>query len=304
MNALVTGASGFVGQHLVRFLWDQGIKAFTLGKKPVSGAGHFDLECTDNIEQFCSIYREISPDYVFHLAGTCNTKSIKEFYNINVVYSATLLEALIREGSPNTRVLIVGSAAEYGLVDSHNFPVQETHFPRPNNHYGISKLSQTLYCSAFADLHKIPMVIVRPFTILGPGMPPHLAVGSFVKQINDIKEKNGIGYVRTGSLNTCRDFISVNDFIKICWCLINKKDAFGKIVNVCSGKAVSIKNILEFAIHQSGLKIEIRKQKDLFRKIDFPIYFGDNSRMLSLLGGFSFTPWKESILEMLKIGEK
>src|SRR5207248_561315 len=106
------------------------------------------------------------------------------YYLVNTVYAARLLHAMELAGCALVPTLLIGSAAEYGAVNEDDVPITETMPARPIDHYGISKLAQTLIGQAAARDGR-SIVVARTFNAIGPGMPEHLSVQSFVKQIAD-----------------------------------------------------------------------------------------------------------------------
>jgi len=144
------------------------------------------------------------------------------------------------------------------------------------------------------------VTVARPFTILGPGMPQHLAVGSFVNQLLGIRRGDMPPVLRAGNLSTCRDFLDVGDAVDLLWRLIRCDEAAGQVVNVCSGCPVAIREIVDYAIGLIDIQVEIRESADRFRRLDMPVHYGDNSRLFALLGTTTFVPWQESVAAMIR----
>ena len=128
-------------------------------------------------------------------------------------------------------------------------------------------------------------------------MPTHLALGSFIKQIELMSHK---GSLNTGNLNTKRDFIDVHDVVSLMWKLINNSNAYGEIVNICSSKATSILEILNYVIKLSGKDITISSEEVRMRKNDMLIHFGDNAKLLKIVGDFQFSSWKNTINKIME----
>ena len=138
--------------------------------------------------------------------------------------------------------MMIGSAAEYGLVSVDQLPITENLTPKPYNLHGISKFAQTQIALSWYK-PKRSLVVVRPFTIIGPGMPNYLAIGSFLQQIQSISDR---GTLKTGNLNTARDFINVFDAAHLIWELINNENSYGEIINLCRGTSVPIIDIIKY----------------------------------------------------------
>ena len=109
------------------------------------------------------------------------------------------------------------------------------------------------------------------------------------------------GVLKTGNLNTKRDFIDVNDVINLMWKLINNKSAYGEVVNICTGVAVSISDILNSLVKLSGKEIAIVSEEKRMRSHDLLVHFGDNKKLNQIVGDYKFTSIKSTIKNISKI---
>ena len=91
----------------------------------------------------------------------------------------------------------------------------------------------------------------------------------------------------------------MDDVCSIFWGLINCNEANGEIINICSGKAKKVKEILNFLIVHSNKNIRIRTDKRLMRKKDIPIHVGDNTKLRTFLKDFEFTPWSTTLSKLI-----
>ena len=301
MRILITGAGGFLGSHLISFLknnLETNFEIFNLGKNKVNNSDLLFLDDIKNQDQINKYLSDIRPHYLFHLAGAANSSiDLNECKLVNVDYAKFLLRAIeINNIQHQTRVLVTGTSAEYGRVSYSELPISENYQPNPETIYGKTKYEQTLHA---LNWHKPDrnLVIVRPFNIIGLKMPIHLALGSFINQIESLPDK---GDLKTGNLNTKRDFIDVDDVINLMWNLINNKHANGEIINICSGKAVAVGDILELVIKLSGKEISIVSEEERIRKNDSLIHFGDNTKLLKIVGDYNFTSWKNTINKIME----
>jgi GDP-4-dehydro-6-deoxy-D-mannose reductase len=300
MNVIITGASGFVGQHLIQFLKSLDCNVNTIGRKGIASVKHYTIAEKFCLEDIRNIINKVKPDFIFHLAGCVKNDSLSEQYKINVDYATYILEAVNLESlEQHTKILFVGSAAEYGYVHEEDLPIKESLCAKPLNHYGISKLTQTQMAMSWFNKDR-KIIVVRPFTIIGKNMPTYLAIGSFIDQINKIVINGGKGTLHTGTLEVCRDFLSINDVVKIFWKLINNKKAYGRIINVCEGKSTSIYDIVNYCIQQSGCDIELVSTEERIRLNDMKDHFGDNQLLKQLIGDVKLTPWKDTVNTMLE----
>lgn len=300
MNVIITGAGGFLGTHLINFLKknsEADLKIYSLGKTHNENCENLYLDDIKNKELISKFISYIRPDYLFHLAGTSN---ISDDFNqnklVNSDFSKFLLEAIDRNNlQDQTKILITGTAAEYGKVPPSELPISENYIPKPISIYGKTKYTQTLHAMKWQKSSK-KLVVVRPFNIIGSNMPKHLALGSFIHQIESISTK---GTLKTGNINTKRDFIDVYDVIYLMWKLINNKNAYGEVVNICSGRGVYISDILNMLIRLSDKDITIVNEQARIKKDDMPIHFGDNTKLLQMIGKYKFIALEKTIKTIL-----
>lgn len=253
MRALVTGANGFIGAHVLAALPRYGISATTLGRRPAPGAtdNRILVEPIDTAT-LTAVLRQVSPDIVLHLAGTTDTSDLAAIYQVNTVYAAMLLEAVARV-VPHSRVVLLGSAAEYGPVDEKMLPLHEAMPCRPDGAYGISKLGQSL-CGLAAAAAGGDIVVARLYNAIGAGMPTHLALGSFARQIVAMGPAGGT--LRTGDLGVERDFVAATDVADIIIALAIRSDVPG-VVDICSGVPTRLRDFVEALIGASEREVAL-----------------------------------------------
>lgn len=296
MRALITGASGFCGRHLIPYLESQGVEIHTLGTKPASER-HYYLTDTGDVSAVAATIKTVEPNYIFHLAGVASCEDPTLFYRVNAVYAATLLHALSLTGFEDCPVLLVGTSAEYGLVNAETLPIREDAPTHPYSHYGISKLSQTQMGLALSKQGR-PLVMVRPFNIIGFGMPEYLSIQSFVKQISKIDRGQQPPVLKVGNLSSSRDFIDIQEVVKIYWHLIQTPLAYGEIINVCSGQGTVIEDLLQKLVELSTIDVNIQTDPTRFKPVDVPVHYGSVEKLQRLLG---YTPQTnlESVLKSI-----
>lgn len=299
MKALVTGAGGFCGRHLSPYLETHGVEVHALSSRAGTSIRHHWVPDTTDVAALTEVVGSVRPDFVFHLAGVSHSADPSLFYRINVEYGVAVLFALERAGLPDRPVLLAGSSAEYGMVSERQLPIREDLPPFPYNHYGISKLAQTLE-GLSASRKNRPIVIVRPFNIVGAGMPEHLVVQSFSRQITDIMKGQIPPVIEVGNLGSVRDFIDVKDVVRIYWKLIQTPSSYGEVVNVCSGKGISIHDMLRKLIERSGMTIEVRAVPSRFKAIDVPLHYGSREKLERILGNMPVTGLDEMLRSVLE----
>jgi GDP-4-dehydro-6-deoxy-D-mannose reductase len=255
-SAVVTGGQGFIGRHLVQALRRRGIDVRTLGRRPSADATdstHITLnEAAWDSTALDRILEEAAPECVFHLAGkTRGTPAELTRANVDVTHS--LLRAL-RRTALRPRLVVAGSAAEYGSAIRDDDAIRETAVCAPMSAYGISKQAQTHAALAHADLTGTSVLVARIFNPLGENMPTHFAIGDFANQISSAPRCGGT--LRVGNIDVRRDMIDVQHVATLLCELAENREASG-IVNLCSGQATLLRHVVEMLIEVCGRKIDI-----------------------------------------------
>ena len=290
-KALLTGGSGFIGSHLIAKLKNENCDIVCMGRTAVDSCDNYIINDFANIDETRDIVNTVQPDYLFHLAGSV-CLDFQNSFRVNTIFGHNILKSISLLGlETKIKILFVGSAAEYGIVSQSDMPVTESTPTYPYSNHGISKLASTLSAISWSG-DKKHLSVVRPFTVIGDGVPEYLAVGNFINQITN-------GYdgmtLKTGDLSTARDFVDVEDVVEIFWKLINNKKSYGQVFNICSGRPVMISEILEYIIDKVKIDINIQTSSDLIREIDMPVHYGSNKKLIELIGPMKFISWKESI---------
>jgi len=293
MKAIITGASGFLGTHLANRLLSENIELYSLGNNQTHRFHHYPVGNRVDKRMIDACISEVRPDFIFHLAGTTKQESLMYSFTVNRFFALKILQSLEDHSlDTKTTIVLIGSAAEYGLVNEDDLPIRESKISNPIDLYGHSKVAQSKISLSWSN-EKRKLIILRPFNIIGPNMPIHLALGNFVNQINSFGPDGG--QLKTGNLNTSRDFIDVRDATEIIWRLSKNRNAYGEVVNLCTGKSTLLSKLLAKLIENSGKSVMIQTKKNLERKNDMTDHYGDNDKLISLLNGYRFKEWEESI---------
>ncbi len=239
---------------------------------------------------------EVRPDYVFHLAGAVHTKDWEVLYRGNVEATINLLDALAYAGG-DARVVIAGSAAEYGLVAPHDLPLTEDRSPNPVSAYGTSKAWQTVVARYYAN-QGMNVVVGRVFNVVGKGMSEALSVATFASQIRRVKDGQAPARLLVGNLDSKRDFVDVTD---VCHALIGlaQKGRKGEIYNICSGSSVSIKQMLALMIKEVGIAVDVVTDPVKVKSKDIPDIYGSNAKIGSEIGWSAKVALEESLSKLL-----
>lgn len=299
MRALVTGAGGFVGGHLCRALGELGHDVHGTDRAGEPSPRHHPLADITAVRAVAKVVRAAAPDVVFHLAGLAQADEPAELYRVNVGFAATLLAALEGEGLADRPVVVLGSGAEYGLVDAERLPIAEDCPTRPYGHYGTSKLAQTEVALAAARLGR-PVVVARPFNLLGPGMPGHLVLQAVVTQLARVKRGEQPPVLSLGNLEAVRDFLDVRDAVHCFVALAGNPAARGEVVNVCSGRGTRIADLVARTVALAGLDVTIRQEPGRMKAIDVPVHYGSTAKLARLAGDAPALDLDASIVRILE----
>ncbi len=209
----------------------------------------------------CELLTEIQPRQIYHFAGTY-TNILEHDIQVNVVTTHHLLENMRILGLP-CRILLIGSAAEYGLVAENENPVSETQAIRPTSMYGLSKVFQTYLMEFYHRVHRIDAVMVRTFNLLDSNLSTKLLIGKIYEQIKLFKE-NKIEKIVLGSLDSERDYICTQEAVEW-YAKIMENGASGEIYNIGAGKGMIVEDIVVQILEEHGLNlnhVEIRPFSD------------------------------------------
>jgi GDP-4-dehydro-6-deoxy-D-mannose reductase len=236
---------------------------------------------------------------LFHLAGLINSSNLDDLYASNVASTQYLLEAILTH-APACRVVVPGSAAEYGRVPQEELPISEKRIPTPLVPYGLAKVWQTTTTSYFASRGVIA-VVGRLFNLVGTGTPTRLSVGAFAEQLRRIRDGEEEPLLVVGDLTPRRDFIDVADAAAALIALAATPEAAG-IYNVCSGHSVSMAEVLEILVDESGLDVKVAVDDARLRhRAEIPDSVGDPARLHAATGWRPLIPLRESLAGMLVV---
>lgn len=242
-RALVTGGTGFLGSELGRELVAHGADVTAVGRS--SG------DVTDP-RAVRRLVAEARPTHVYHLAGARDGE-LDELLRVNAWGTVNVLEAVAAE-APRARVLVVGSAAEYG--ETSREPVAEDHPLRPVTDYGVAKAAQELAAVAVEARRGLHLMRVRLFNVLGPGEPTSFVASAIAGQIAAIQAGAEHPPLRTGDLSTRRDFVDVRDVARALRLAATSGET-GAVYNICSGVATPIRRLVDELLAVAGVDIAV-----------------------------------------------
>jgi GDP-4-dehydro-6-deoxy-D-mannose reductase len=310
MKVLVTGVTGFAGSHLVDYmltLKDVEIFGILRWRSRTENIEHFRdkitlLECDlRDASSTRDVIEAVRPDRIFHLAAqsfvptswTAPTESLVT----NIIGQLNIFEA-VKKTSLKPRIQLACSSEEYGLVHEDELPIRETNPLRPLSPYAVSKVGQDMLGYQFFKSYGLHIVRTRGFNHEGPRRGPVFVASDFAKQIADIEKGRQAPVLRVGNLEARRDFTDVRDMVRGYWLSLEKCEP-GEVYNICSNRAWVIRDMLDYLLKQSKVKIKIEVDTTRLRPSDVPVLLGDYGKFEKATGWKPTIPFERTLDDML-----
>lgn len=305
MNIFITGATGFVGYYLRKFLQSPGHIVWgsaypdTPDDSSEAQLFYLDIRSSDDVRRRV---QEIKPDWVFHLAAVSNVRHSwsmrKETLETNIIGTLNLLEG-IREFSPDARILYVSSSDIYGKGTHAGEPLTEKEEVLSMNPYAYTKWTAELLCQFYTRVEKMDIVIARPFPHTGPGQSADFVCSDWAYQIAQIEKGRIDPVMKVGNISVERDYTDVRDVVCAYGGLIEKGKP-GEVYNVCSGRSYSLQSVLELLLSFTQRDITVRVDSQKLRKADIVRLVGDNKKIKEALSWEPHIPLERSLKELLE----
>jgi GDP-4-dehydro-6-deoxy-D-mannose reductase len=281
---LVTGAAGFVGSHLLDLIRPLGlaIEGWRRPDTPVpfgtdlSGVAWQDVELLDRAAVRAAVSR-LRPKTIVHLAGVAHVgqswQAAATTLQVNAIGTHHVLEA-DRVLGLAARILIPGSATVYRESDGI---LSESSPLAPQSPYAVSKLAQEeLGIRAAREGQHV--VVTRSFNHIGPRQAPSFAAASFARQVALAETGRARPVLRVGNLAPRRDLMDVRDTVRAYVALLDRGTP-ATVYNVCAGRALVIREIVEGLCRRAQVKVEIEIDPALHRPHDASLVLGDAGRL-------------------------
>jgi GDP-4-dehydro-6-deoxy-D-mannose reductase len=292
VRALVTGAGGFVGVHLVRHLEQEGDDVVELERRNDG----IDIADADTLTEAVVAAK---PEAVYHLAGAADVggswAAPRETFLANALGTLNVLEASREAGAE--RVLAVTSADVYGRVTSDELPLGEDRPLRPVSPYAASKVAADALAQQAWLGHRLPVIRVRAFNHLGPGQSDRFVAPSLAARIAR-NERDGGDEVPIGNMTPRRDVTDVRDVVRA-YRLLMEAGEPGAVYNVCRGTAVSVQQIAQALLAMATRPMRLVSDPALQRPVDIPVLVGDNTALRAATGWEPTIPLDQTLSDVL-----
>jgi len=296
---LVTGATGFAGGHLLARLLQAGGRVAAWGRDhaglPASNGGTV-WRAVDLLDRIAvrEALDATRPSVIYHCAGFADVhdawRAPAGALRVNALGTHHLLEAVRESGLP-CRVLVTGSAMVYKPSTE---PLTEDAAIGAAGPYAVSKLAQEMTAAASG----LPVVLVRPFNHAGPGQSTAYATSAFAQQVAEIEAGRRDPVVHVGNLDARRDITDVRDTVRA-YELLADRGHTNQPYNVCSGRARTMRELLEILLSQSRVHVRIEVDRTRLRPSDNPVILGSHDRLTRDTGWTPEIPIERTLADLL-----
>lgn len=279
MKTLITGANGFLASKLIDYLVGRNNNIILSDITGIASTNWYTCDFCD-FESVYLLLEKIQPAEIYHLVGSF-TNDYDIDYKINVVTTKNIFDSC-SQLKIKPKILIVGSAAEYGIVSENENPVKEDHQLSPVSIYGLTKTYQAMLMKYYYNVFGINVLMARPFNIYGKGISNKLVVGKVYEQIDKIKNGEAKKIV-LGNLEHKRDFISVDEVAEDLFYLMQNGKA-GEIYNIGKGASIKVSSLVEKILLENGFDMSFVEQNkfEKLNMLDIKDMYADTKKLLNL----------------------
>ena len=277
-KVFITGITGLTGLYLSKYFTSKGYAVYGLSNATRSESKEstiFKCDLADT-EKLMLIIQTVQPEIIIHLAAISfvGHKKTSDFYDVNVIGTQNLLEAIKLYGAKNLKKIILASSATiYGNQKTSN--LSEKLIPNPVNHYGISKLAMEHVAKTYFNV--LPIIVVRPFNYTAPEQNINFVIPkiahSFINRSNNLE---------LGNIDVLREYNSIH-FICDCYYKLAISTVKSEIVNLCTGKTYSLKKVIQVFSKLTNYKPTITINAAFIRKNEINKLCGNPKKLNSLI---------------------
>jgi GDP-mannose 4,6-dehydratase len=299
MNILITGATGFVGSHMVDYILkyaiqpDQKVYCTKRWMEDTKNLDHVDHDAFEYIDcdllDGMSVNRavEISkPKKVFHFAAQSfpevSFKIPVVTLQTNIIGTTHLLES-IKESDYNPTIVSVSSSEVYGNPNKDEIPITEENPIRPANPYSISKVGHDLMSQYYHKAYDMKIITTRMFSHEGARRGKQFALSSFAYQIVQNEKGIGDGFVRHGNLDSVRTYNHIEDAIQAYW-LCSNSDKYGEVYNIGGDYTCTVGEALDMLMSKSNTKVEKKLDPERVRPTDITLQIPSSDKFRNEYG--------------------
>ncbi len=287
-RVLVTGGGGFIGSHLVEELMRLGAEVTAFVRYTSRGSAGFLEPLADKINivagdltEFDGVFQAMKDqEYIFHLAALIGIpfsfEPPREVAQVNIMGPLNVLSGA-RITRPR-RVILTSTSEVYGTAQY--IPIDEKHPFHAQSPYAASKIASDMLGESFYHSYEIPISTVRPFNTFGPRQSPRAVIPTLITQMLTGEK------ILLGATSPTRDFTYIKDTVRGFIRAAESETSVGEVVNLGTGKEISIGDLAMKIASLIGKEIEIQSDEQRFRPGSSEVMrlCGDIEKAKSLIG--------------------
>lgn len=274
-RVLITGGTGFTGVPLTARLRRDGYEVVALSHE-TGAAGTLTVDIRD-FEAMTRTLARVRPDAIVHLAAIAapSESRVGEIYSNNVVGTANLFAALAA-AQLEPRIVVLASSGQVYAASGSDVALSEDKAVEAASHYAVSKLAAEQIAALYS--RRFPVIVTRPFNYTGPGQTTSFLVPKIVRHYAERR-----GEIRLGNLDLFRDFSDIERVVEA-YARLTTRPIEPTTVNICSGRAVHLSDILVVLQEISGHSLQLVTDPSLQRDDEPRTIVGSPRRLEELVG--------------------